>query len=386
MCINPPATIFYVHTHSMAVSLSFTITHQSSKSLARTGVLHTPHGLVRTPGFVAVATNGTLKSVDFARADAAGCELVFVNTAHFLVNSDPDWVASVGGLHGLLNRHNRPLITDSSGFQVFSWLKSNLVKQVTTQGGIVFKSYRDGRLVHVTPESSVLAQIKLGADIILVLDELLSNVASEEQTAASMLRSHEWALRGRDEFARRGDNAKQALYGIVHGGLFPELRAQSSALIGAQAEFGGFAIGGALGRARDARAVEALTAGLSALPRTKPVHLLGIGDVASIEAGAALGVDTFDSSFPTRAGRHFSALMADGALVHIRALKDASAPLMPECTCECCRQCSQAYLHHLFRTGSEQAMLAHFMCVHNLHVMHNVIMAGLRRRIERDEV
>lgn len=364
--------------------MRFEILAVSRHSKARVGRIHTPHGVVDTPGFVAVATNGALKHLDFPTADALGCQLVFCNTAHFLVNSGPDLVHEAGGLHEFLRRRNRPLITDSSGFQVFSW--GDLVKKVTTKDGITFRSYKDGKYIQVSPETSIRAQVKLGADIILVLDELLGyENATKEVTATSMERSHIWAERSWLEFDRLKSTSKteQGLYGIVHGGFFPDLRKQSAEfLVERNPNFAGFALGGSLGIGpTQDEAKLALATGVDALPVDKPKHLLGIGDINSLRLAIPLGIDTFDSSFPTKLARHGTVVLGDGSYLTLRKSMHAkrfNEPLDPTCTCSTCTLYSVAYLHHLLKT--HEPVLPTLLCIHNLAQIH-AMMAQTRQDI-----
>lgn len=328
--------------------------------------------------------NGALKHIDFPTADALGCQLVFCNTAHFLVNSGPDLVHKAGGLHEFLQRRNSPLITDSSGFQVFSW--GDLVKKVTTEEGITFRSYRDGSTIQVSPETSIDAQVKLGADIILVLDELLGyENATHAVTLQSMTRSHVWAERSWKAFDRLKHTSKteQGLYGIVHGGFFPDLRRQSAEfLVANYPDFAGYALGGSLGVGpTQDEAKLALTTGVNALPAHKPKHLLGIGDINSLRLAIPLGIDTFDSSFPTKLARHGTVVLGDGTYLTLKKsiyATEFNKPLDATCPCETCARYSLAYLHHLLKC--HEPVLATLLCVHNLTQIH-LMMAQARQDI-----
>jgi len=370
---------------------AFEIIKRSRKSGARLGVLHTAHGSLKTPAFVAVATNGALKHVTWRQAEETGCELVFCNTAHFLTNADCAQIQLMGGLHALLGRRTKPLITDSSGFQVFSW-GNELVIKVDKQTGITFKSYRDGRLFNVSPESCIRTQTQLGADIILVLDELLGmDGSSRERTEQSLTLCESWADRCLSEHERLGgfNTATQALFGIVHGGYFTDLRVRSAKFLAAR-PFDGFALGGSLGKgpaSGNDQARDAIAAALCELPDCKPRHLLGIGDLPSIRAAVPFGIDTFDSSFPTMIGRHGSAICGfDTPLLRIRESKFAamhSRPVDESCDCETCRSCSLSYLHHLYKCN--EPVLATLLAVHNLTAMHRCF-ATIREEIANDSL
>ena len=381
----------------------FELSHVSSRSRARVGRLHTPHGVVDTPGFVPVATNGALKAVTMSDADAVGMQLMFCNTFHLMLQPGTAPVEAAGGLHAFAGRPRGPLITDSGGFQIFSLQyggveeelkraaprkaaedgdgkpRSNGVLKVTEEG-VLFRSYRDGARVLLTPESSVAAQKSFGADIILPLDELPPYHITPALLAASVARSHRWMARSLA--AHLADPRQQAMYGIVHGGTDPALRAASADYLCAL-PFDGFAIGGALGKDR----AEMLTMLAGLMPRLRagaPVHLLGVGDEESMEACAPLGVDTFDSAFPTRLGRHGTLLTSTGR-VTLRKAEHAKAFRPPDEACDCatCREHSLAYLHHLWR--AREPVLASLAALHN--VAHTLrVAARLRRDILEDRI
>ena len=294
----------------------YELVHQSKKSAARVGRIHTPHGVIETPGYVAVGTNGALKAVPHHELAAAGIDLMFSNTYHLMLQPGPEKVAAAGGLHKFIGRDG-PIITDSGGFQVFSLahasaqdvaeLKSRrptkhkdsagLVVRVN-EDGVVFKSYRDGRRVALTPETSVEAQKALGADIIIPLDELPPYHMTKSDLEKSVHMSHRWEARSLATHLK--DVRNQAMYAVIHGGLDVQLRRLSAEYL-TSLPFDGFAIGGSLGK--DTFELKALLAHLMPhVPTDRPNHLLGIGDEANIRAAVPLGIDTFDSTFPTRAG------------------------------------------------------------------------------------
>ncbi|KAI3436502.1 hypothetical protein D9Q98_005919 [Chlorella vulgaris] len=382
----------------------FEILHTSSKSGARVGRLHTPHGVVDTPGFVAVGTNAALKAVDGPWADAEGQQLQFCNTYHLLLHPGADVVEAAGGLHSFMNRQ-RPLITDSGGFQVFSLAygtvheevnslkrgsgksrhksEHNLVAKVTEEG-VTFRSYRDGTKMLLTPESSVLAQKQLGADIIIPLDELPPYHTEPAVLAASLARSHRWMARSLH--THLSDIRQQVMYAVVHGGMSLELRQQSVDYL-TSLPFDGFAVGGSLGKNRE----ELFWLLERIMPRlhergasSKPVHILGIADTESIPKLVTYGADTFDSCYPTRVGRHGSMLTANGPLrVTSGQYKTAFRTPVEGCTCHTCRTHSLAYLHHLVK--AKEPLAASLLAIHNLHHM-NAMMAGLRQKILADEI
>ena len=398
----PPASSF--PPYRPAPFFRFELVHRSSKSAARVGRIHTPHGVIDTPGFVAVGTNGALKAVPHQALADAGVDLMFANTYHLMLQPGPDVVARAGGLHRFVGR-DAPIITDSGGFQVFSLARPSdadgeemksrrATKQKGSEGllirsnehGALFRSYRDGRSVALTPESSVAAQKKLGADIIIPLDELPPYHISRDALERSVYLSHRWEARSLREHLR--DVRDQAMYGVIHGGVDESLRRLSAAYIGSL-PFDGFAIGGSLGK-DTAELLRLLSTLMPLLPADRPNHLLGIGDVGSIRGAVLHGVDTFDSTFPTRNARHGTLLTFDarrwgGDRFNVARREHAEALEPPDETCPCalCREHTVAYLHHLFRANEPIAVT--LAATHNLHHMGR-LMARTRDAILRDEI
>jgi queuine tRNA-ribosyltransferase len=369
----------------------FEVFHQSKKSRARVGRIHTPHGIIDTPNFVAVGTNGTLKALDNQMVDSIGLQLMFCNTYHLLLQPGTDVVRRAGGLHRFINR-KMPIITDSGGFQVFSLAYGSVADELKSRGtkkkdghvlkineeGVLFRSYRDGRSVLLTPESSILAQKDLGADIIIPLDELPPYHIGSEKLQESLDRTHRWEKRSLEEHLKN-PNA-QAMYAVIHGGLDPVLRQKSCEFL-TQLAFDGFAIGGSLGKTKP-EMVEMLKILMPQLPIDKPNHLLGIGDLESLASCVPLGVDTFDSSYPTRAARHGLLLTKEGG---VKIAKGTNAndfgPIEHDCTCWTCTHFSLGYLHHLFKANELTAYT--LATVHNLHFMVE-LMKEYRRAIQED--
>ena len=359
------------------MSFRFEVLHRSSKSHARIGRIHTSHGVIDTPNFVAVGTNGTLKALDNKMVDSIGLQLMFCNTYHLLLQPGPAVVARAGGLHRFINR-KMPIITDSGGFQVFSLAYGSVADELKSQGkrkrdghvlkideeGVLFRSYRDGALVLLTPESSIQAQKSFGADIIIPLDELPPYHIDPEKLKKSLERTHRWEKRSLEEHLRNPQN--QAMYAVIHGGVDPVLRQESCEFLSAL-PFDGFAIGGSLGKTKH-QMVEMLEKVLPKLSEEKPNHLLGIGDLESLDRCVPLGIDTFDSSYPTRAARHGFLLTEEGGIkAEKRSHANHFSPIEHECTCWTCAQFSLAYLHHLFKA---KEVTAHILAtVHNLHFM-----------------
>jgi queuine tRNA-ribosyltransferase len=356
---------------------SFEITHTSKKSRARAGKIHTPHGIIHTPGFVAVGTNGTIKALDSTMVDQIGLELLFCNTYHLLLQPGPEVIENAGGLHLFMHR-DKPIITDSGGFQVFSLayggvaseLKSSGKKKTAgsvlkiTEDGVLFRSYRDGKKILLTPESSILVQKALGADIIIPLDELPPYHISQQALLESFNRTHRWEIRSLEEHLK--NPMKQAMYNVVHGGIDDSLRKKSVKIL-RQHPFDGFAIGGSLGKNKG-EMFHLLHHVRDEIPKEFPVHLLGIGDLSSLEALIPLGIDTFDSSYPTKAARHGTLLTHQGPLNVTKAqYKSDFSPVEESCSCHTCLHYTKAYLHHLF---ASHEYTAHTLAsIHNLHFM-----------------
>lgn len=369
----------------------FEILHQSKISKARVGRIHTPHGIIDTPSFVAVGTNGTLKALSNEMVDAIGLQLMFCNTYHLLLQPGPEIVKKAGGLHTFINR-KQPLITDSGGFQVFSLAYGSVHDELKSRGkkrgdgsvlkiteeGATFRSYRDGAKILLTPESSVQAQKALGADIIIPLDELPPYHIEHEDLKKSLARTHRWEQRSLEEHLKSPQN--QAMYAVIHGGVDPDLRRLSCATL-TELPFDGFAIGGSVGKNKqELQEMIAFTRPL--LPDEKPNHLLGIGDLPSLAALVPLGIDTFDSSYPTRAARHGLLLTQEGG-IKIEQLKhrDRFVPIEEKCTCPTCQNFTLAYLHHLFKAKELTALT--LASIHNLHFMVS-LMEGYRHKILSD--
>lgn len=369
----------------------FELLHTSKKSGARLGKIHTPHGVIDTPNFVAVGTNGTIKALDNQTVSEIGLQLMFCNTYHLLLQPGTEVVKKAGGLHNFVGR-DLPIITDSGGFQVFSLAYGSVANELKSRGtkqngdlvikideeGVLFRSYRDGSKVLLTPETSIQAQKDLGADIIIPFDELPPYHIKDRDLKLSLARTHRWEERSLNAHLQHKNG--QAMYGVVHGGIDLDLRKESSETL-TKLDFDGYAIGGSMGKNKDEmRSILEHTVPL--LPKEKPNHLLGIGDLDSIDVGVAIGVDTFDSSYPTRAARHGVALTWNGP-VKLTSSKNASdfGPIDSKCPCPTCKRFGLAYIHHLFKAKELSALS--LASVHNLQFMVDY-MAEKRRLISED--
>jgi queuine tRNA-ribosyltransferase len=371
----------------------FEVIHKSKKSRARVGKIHTTHGVINTPNFVAVGTNGTLKALDNKTVDELGLELMFCNTYHLLLQPGPEVVKKAGGLHSFMNRKG-PIITDSGGFQVFSLAYGGVHSELKSKGqkkhdggvikitedGVTFRSYRNGDKILLTPERSIEVQKQLGADIIVAFDELVPYHISPQKLKVSLERTHRWERRSLD--AHKTNEDGQALYAVVHGGVDRKLRKKSCEYL-SSLSFDGYAIGGSIGKDRE-EMVGLVKDVMSWVPEDKPNHLLGIGDLWSIPRIVPLGVDTFDSSHPTRCARH-GLLFTKHGTKRIAQGDNAKnfGPIENDCLCPTCKNYSVAYLHHLFK--ARETTWGLLSSIHNVAFMIR-LMAEYREKILRDEV
>ena len=361
---------------------------------ARAGVLHTAHGPIRTPAFIPLATKGTVRGLESREVAEIGYELVLGNTYHLFVSPGPDRIAAAGGLHGFMG-WERALVTDSGGFQVFSLAHGGVADEVKGKGrpggergsvvsigeeGVRFRSYKDGRSLFLSPEISMEVQAKLGSDIALVFDECTPYHADRDYTARSMERTHRWLDRCLDWHREQGPD-KQAVFGIVQGGIHEDLRRASAQAV-SEAGVDGIAIGGTLGRDKqEMRGVLELTAPL--LPEQAPKHLLGIGDIDDLLTGIFLGLDVFDCAIPTRLARHGTALVPDPENRFRLDLRKAGwegnkDPLADDCPCPACQHHDRDYLSYLSR--AEELTAVRLLCLHNLTYL-NELMSGARTAI-----
>jgi queuine tRNA-ribosyltransferase len=317
---------------------------------ARLGQITTPRGRIRTPAFMPVGTAGTVKALYTDQLEAAGADIVLANTYHLMLRPGAERVARLGGLHRFM-RWERPILTDSGGFQVMSLAKLRTIGDA----GVTFQSHIDGSRHALTPERAVEIQCLLGSDIQMQLDECIALPATAQETRLAVERSLAWAERSKAEFRRQLDrgmaNPGQALFGIVQGGIDASLRRQSADALVAL-DFQGYAIGGlAVGETQQAM-LDTLELTAHRLPGDRPRYLMGVGTPLDLIDSVARGADMFDCVIPTRSGRHGLAFTWSGKvnLRNARHAEDAS-PLDPASTCPAARDYSRAYLHHLVKSG-----------------------------------
>ena len=383
------------------MGLEFQI-HRTTDAGGRRATLSLPHGDVQTPVFMPVGTAATVKTVqqstlEHIGMDGAGAEIILANTYHLYLRPGHELIRRMGGLHRFMS-WPRPMLTDSGGFQVFSLAKLRKV----TPDGVEFRSHLDGSKHFFSPEHSIEVQIALGADIIMTFDECVETPATWDRTRDSMSLTHAWAARSRDYFeahkhevpwaadhlplttqhSPRSTASSQSLFGIVQGGMYPDLRRESAERL-VEMDFPGYAIGGlAVGEPREITR-EMIARTLEILPRDKPRYVMGVGYPDEIEEYARMGVDMMDCVLPTRAARHGLLFRTpepgeDGTAVrmNIKRLEyaDDQRPIDPTCTCEVCRRYTRAYLRHLF--VAQEPLGATLNSIHNLsfylNTMHRV--------------
>ena len=323
---------------------------------ARAGIFHTPHGIVETPRFMPVGTLATVKGIIPQQLEAANAQMILANTYHLHLQPGEEIIRDAGGLHSFM-AWNQPILTDSGGFQVFSLSE---MRQIS-EAGVIFKSPRDGSMINITPEKSIQIQNALGADVIMAFDECPSADATKEQVRAATDRSYRW-LKRCVEAHKNTD--KQALFGIVQGGIHFDLRTRAVEQLAAL-DLPGYAIGG-VSVGEDPRLINATvkhTAPL--LPKDKPRYLMGVGTYREMAIAIASGIDLFDCVIPTRLGRHGSVLV-QGKRISIKnaQYKRDYRPLDASCSCYACQNFSRAYLNHMVRSHE---MLGYIMLsLHNV--------------------
>ena len=364
-------------------NFSFDIEFKDPKSRARIGKLKTPHGTIETPNYIFCGTKAALRCMTSKQAAEAGADIHLVNTYHLVVQPGADIVEKLGGAHGMTG-WTGPMMTDSGGFQIFAFGEGTVADEIKgrrkenpkdkllldiTEEGAIFKSYIDGSKFILTPENSIDAQRKIGADLIYCLDECPPYHLDRDYMAKSMEMSHRWEMRSFEEFKRKNDGT-QALYGIVQGGVYEDLRRESSEWVASQ-DFFGTAIGGSLGVTVDQIYDQVVSWCMPYLPEDRPIHLLGIGSFRDVFNGVKMGIDTFDCVTPTRIARHGWALKkgAHNERMNLRnsQFREDPTPLDETQDHYYSQTFSRGYLHHLIKSHEPLAM--HILSVHNIATM-----------------
>jgi queuine tRNA-ribosyltransferase len=335
---------------------------------ARAGIFHTPHGDLLTPVFAPVGTQGSVKSVTPAQLEQLDASLVLANTYHLYLRPGDKVIADLGGLHQFMH-WEKPLLTDSGGFQVYSLAESRRI----SDDGVTFKSHIDGSMHEFTPEKSIAIQENLGADIIMAFDECGSPYDSAKNETA-MLRTHRWVERCITAKSR----SDQALFGIIQGGIYPELRIRSAEFL-ASLDLPGYAIGGlSVGETKN-ETLSTLELVDQYLPEFKPRYLMGVGSPEDLVTGVQRGVDLFDCVLPTRLARHHTAMTRTGRINIANArYTTEKSPLEDNCSCYTCRNFSSAYIRHLVL--AKEMLAATLLSIHNLHMLIT-LMKDIRKAI-----
>jgi queuine tRNA-ribosyltransferase len=349
---------------------------------ARTGIIHTPRGTIRTPAFMPVGTAATVKAMLPQSVRETGADILLGNTYHLMLRPGAERIARLGGLHKFMD-WPRPILTDSGGFQVMSL---SALRKISEEG-VRFQSHIDGHAEFLSPERAMQIQRLLGSDIQMVFDECPALPATHAAIEKSMALSMRWAKRSKAAFAEQTDEEREgrACFGIVQGGTFPDLRGRSAEALKAIG-FDGYAVGGLAVGEPQAAMFDTLEATLPHLPEDRPRYLMGVGKPSDIVGAVRRGIDMFDCVLPTRSGRNGQAFTREGPLnlKNARFAEDP-APLDPSCCCPACRQFSRAYLHHVVKSG--EIIAAVLLTWHNLTFYQNLMLemrqAIAQLRLER---
>ena len=353
--------------------IKLTVHHKSSNTKARTGTLQTPHGAVETPMFMPVGTLATVKHVSVDDLYKIKSQVILSNTYHLWLRPGEQVIKQAGGLHKFMN-YKGPILTDSGGFQVFSLSKMREI----VEEGVHFRNHLNGDKLFLTPEKAIQIQNDLGADIIMSFDECPPYPATHQYMKESVERTIRWAKRGQIAHQRKED---QALFGIVQGGEFEDLRALSAKEL-VKMDFPGYSIGGtSVGEPKDVMN-KMIEYSIAHLPEDKPRYLMGVGSVNGIFEGVERGIDMFDCVLPTRNARHGAMMTSEGRInIKNKQYETDFGPLDPKCDCETCTNYSRAYLRHLYRTN--EGLGARLLSIHNLRYLLN-LMEEIREAIKED--
>ena len=359
----------------MKPAITYELLHTDAKTGARRGIVHTPHGDIQTPVFMPVGTQATVKSISPEELKQLGAQIILSNTYHLYLRPGEKIVKEAGGLHKFMN-WDRPILTDCGGFQVFSL--SDL--RTISEDGVEFKSHLDGSKHFFSPEKVMQIEEDLGADIIMSFDECCPYPSTYEYTKNSMERTTRWAKRCKDAHVTVD---KQALFGIIQGGFYKDLRDKSLEDL-AELDLPGYAIGGiSVGEPKELM-YEVLDYTVPLMPEDKPRYLMGVGSPDDLIEGVIRGVDMFDCVLPTRIARNGTAMTSQGKVV-VRNAKYARdfTPLDPECDCYCCKNYTKAYIRHLVKAN--EILAARLITTHNLRFLLK-LMEDVRQAIMEDRL
>ena len=357
------------------MAIKYELIKECKQTGARLGRLHTPHGIIETPIFMPVGTQATVKAMTPEELKDMEAQIILSNTYHLYQRPGHELVAEAGGLHKFMN-WDRPILTDSGGFQVFSLGELRKI----TEEGVTFQSHLDGSRHFLSPEKVMEIENALGADIIMAFDECAPYPADHDYVKKSLERTTRWAVRCKDAHK---NTENQALFGIIQGGMYRDLREQSAAEL-IPLDFPGYAIGGlSVGEPKDLM-YEVLDYTTPLMPKDKPRYLMGVGSPDALIEGAIRGVDMFDCVLPTRIARNGTAMTSEGKVVikNAKYTRDFT-PLDPNCDCYCCKNYTRAYLRHLYK--ADEILSSRLMSTHNLHFLIN-LMKQVREAIKEDRL
>ena len=359
----------------MKPAITYELLHVCKQTGARRGIVHTPHGDIQTPVFMPVGTQATVKSMTPEELKEVGAQIILANTYHLFLRPGHELVKEAGGLHKFMH-WDRPILTDSGGFQVFSLGALRTI----SEEGVEFRSHLDGSKQFLSPEKAMEVENALGADIIMAFDECCPYPSTYEYTKKSMERTTSWAKRCKEAHSRKED---QGLFGIIQGGFYKDLRKQSAEDL-IKLDFPGYAIGGiSVGEPKE-EFLDILQYTTPLMPENKPRYLMGVGTPDYLVEAAIAGIDMCDCVIPTRLARHGTAFTSKGKIVVRNAIYERDFnPLDDECDCYACRNYTRAYIRHLVKTN--EILGIRLLSIHNIKFLTN-LMDKVRIEIERDNL
>lgn len=359
----------------MKPAITYELLHVCKQTGARRGIVHTPHGDIQTPVFMPVGTQATVKSMTPEELKEVGAQIILANTYHLFLRPGHELVKEAGGLHKFMH-WDRPILTDSGGFQVFSLGALRTI----SEEGVEFRSHLDGSKQFLSPEKAMEVENALGADIIMAFDECCPYPSTYEYTKKSMERTTRWAKRCKEAHSRKED---QGLFGIIQGGFYKDLRKQSAEDL-IKLDFPGYAIGGiSVGEPKD-EFLDILQYTTPLMPENKPRYLMGVGTPDYLVEAAIAGIDMCDCVIPTRLARHGTAFTSKGKIVVRNAIYERDFnPLDDECDCYACKNYTRAYIRHLVKTN--EILGIRLLSIHNIKFLTN-LMDKVRIEIERDNL
>jgi len=344
----------------------FSVIKESKKHKGRAGILHTPHGDIETPIFMPVGTLGSVKTLMPEMLLKEGVQIILANTYHLYLRPGMELMEKAGGIHQFMNWH-KPMLTDSGGFQVFSLAKLNKIDEE----GVTFQSHLDGSRIRLTPEKVVEIQQTIGSDIMMPLDECLPKGVTKKKTRESLALTTRWAARCQKYLKDKPGRHSQEMFGIIQGGMFPDLRKESAEQL-LELDFFGYAVGGLSVGEEKEELYDLIPETIQYIPNAKPRYLMGVGAPEDLEYSIEAGVDMFDCVSPTRLARHGAVFSNDGQYsIKTKINEFDMGPLDNLCDCYTCQNYSRAYIRHLYRNKELQAMS--LLSIHNIRFLMNLV-------------